>query len=120
MTSRFGAEDPREMAQEPDAEIELDMGADASRTVGNALAEQPPAASMDVFESEGAFGGGRLAQGFRHRAFRDMAAVQRQSSATKPETGFVRIEKVGFAMDSPLEEGGFDVRLPIPHPQPVR
>ena len=108
------------MAQEPDAGIDLDTGADASRTVGNALAEQPPAASMDVFESEGAFGGGRLAHGFRHRAFRDMAAVQRQSSATKPETGFVRIEKVGFAMDSPLEEGGFDVRLPIPHPQPAR
>ena len=108
------------MAQEPYAGIGLDMGADASRTVGNALAEQPPAASMDVFESEGAFGGGRLAHGFRHRAFRDMAAVQRQSTATKPETGFVRIEKVRFAMDSPLEEGGFDVRLPIPHPQPAR
>jgi hypothetical protein len=64
------------MAQEPDAGIDLDMGADASRTVGNALAEHPPAASMDVFESEGAFGGGRLAHGFPHRAFGDMAAVQ--------------------------------------------
>src|ERR1700704_926235 len=27
----------------------------------------------------------------------------------KPETGFVRIEKVGFAMDSPLEERGFEL-----------
>ena len=30
----------------------------------------------------------------------------------KPETGFVRIEKVGFAMDSPLERDGFE--LPVP------
>src|SRR3984893_2344044 len=29
----------------------------------------------------------------------------RRQSTAKPETGFVRIEKVGFAMDSPLEGG---------------
>ena len=39
-------------------------------------------------------------------------AARRQSTATKPETGFVRIEKVGFAMDSPLEGDGFEPSVP--------
>ena len=40
------------------------------------------------------------------------SAKARRQSTAKPETGFVRIEKVGFAMDSPLEPGGFE--LPVP------
>ena len=35
-----------------------------------------------------------------------------QGVGPSPETGFVRIEKVGFAVDSPLEEAGFE--LPVP------
>ena len=42
------------------------------------------------------------------------SAKARRQSTAKPETGFVRIEKVGFAMDSPLEGCGFELSVPLP------
>ena len=47
-------------------------------------------------------------------------AARRQSTATKPETGFVRIEKVGSAMDSPLEGDGFEPSVPGEKPWPPK
>ena len=40
------------------------------------------------------------------------SAKARRQSTAKPETGFFRIEKVGFAMDTPLERRRFELAVP--------
>jgi hypothetical protein len=100
------------MAQEPDAGIDLDMGADASRTVGNALAEHRPP---------------RACTSSRVKA-RLAAAVWRTASATVPSEIWQRSRmhiagagRGGFHRTAlGIMEPDNDDPTPLSHPQATK